>query len=326
MRNLMVGMPNYYLWWGGSHWQGKCWWPNSSENITKRKGIAISKPGNHSTLNSAEIKRTVTTYNGIVISTLVEQIKATNYGGYYLSEVTVEQIEATSLISLKLQWSRLKTSNLISLALHHQPYLPEVAAEQTEDNKSYFPGVAVEQIKATNYDRSYLPKVAVEQIEATSLIFLMYPSNRIPSIPLFHRSYTLMLEHRNVPFAKPRASLIMVYTDGGVLCNSRGGWLLGFNRQIGICTVLQAEFWAIADGLRVAWDARFRMIELDCYNAKAISLVKGNSFEPNVQQPMGVIRELRDKEWQVKFTLSCRLYGSSLEWPYKTFAIFYAIV
>ncbi|KHG20412.1 Uncharacterized protein F383_26051 [Gossypium arboreum] len=43
--------------------------------------------------------------------------------------------------------------------------IEDVAVEQTEDSESYFPEVAVEQIEAINY-RSYLAEVAVEQIIA----------------------------------------------------------------------------------------------------------------------------------------------------------------
>ncbi|KAA3477697.1 reverse transcriptase [Gossypium australe] len=83
-----------------------------------------------------------------------------HHGESHLPKVAMEQIEAITLISLKLQRSKLKMANLIPLA--HQPYLLEVAAEQTEDNESYFPGVAVEQIKAIDYGTFYLPEVAVE--------------------------------------------------------------------------------------------------------------------------------------------------------------------
>ncbi|KAA3482601.1 receptor-like protein 12 [Gossypium australe] len=96
----------------------------------------------------------------------VEQIEATNMadliflklklriGKSYLPEVTVEQIEATSLISLKLQWSRLKTANLISLKMQWNRLKLQIGG-------------------------SYLPEVAVEQVEATSLISLKLHWSRL---------------------------------------------------------------------------------------------------------------------------------------------------
>ncbi|KAA3466165.1 putative inactive leucine-rich repeat receptor-like protein kinase [Gossypium australe] len=82
----------------------------------------------------------------------VEQIEVINHRSY-LSEVAVEQIKI-NFISLKLQWSS-------------KSYLPEVAAEQTEDNESYFAGIAVDHIEGTNYGGSYLPEVAAEQTEVS---------------------------------------------------------------------------------------------------------------------------------------------------------------
>ncbi|KAA3485351.1 Aggrecan core [Gossypium australe] len=108
----------------------------------------------------------------------------------------LEQVEVTSLISLKLQWSRLKIAesyfpevavehieaiitDLISLNYKSylskveveqveftNPYLPEVAVEQIEHSESYFPEVAVEQIKATSH-KSYTSEVAVGRIKST---------------------------------------------------------------------------------------------------------------------------------------------------------------
>ncbi|MBA0610458.1 hypothetical protein Godav_011306, partial [Gossypium davidsonii] len=38
-------------------------------------------------------------------------------------------------------------------------------------------------------------------------------------------------------------------TAGGVMRDRRGKWILGFNRYLGICSVLEAELWAIFNGL-----------------------------------------------------------------------------
>ncbi|MFQ6646716.1 hypothetical protein Gotur_019951 [Gossypium turneri] len=101
-------------------------------------------------------------------------------------QVAVRQVEITSLIPLKLQWSRLKIAmgqgedgesylpkvvgkqtevtmeqTVDSGSYRVRPYLPDVA---TEDSKPYLPEVAVEQIKDS---KSYFPEVAVEQIKST---------------------------------------------------------------------------------------------------------------------------------------------------------------
>ncbi|MBA0844669.1 hypothetical protein Goarm_005713 [Gossypium armourianum] len=42
-------------------------------------------------------------------------------------------------------------------------------------------------------------------------------------------------------------------TAGGVICDHNGKWILGFNRYLGMCLVLEAE-WAIYDGLDLTLD------------------------------------------------------------------------
>ncbi|MBA0627030.1 hypothetical protein Godav_004584 [Gossypium davidsonii] len=43
-------------------------------------------------------------------------------------------------------------------------------------------------------------------------------------------------------------------TVGGVIRDHNGKWILGFNRYLGICLVLEAELWAIYDGLDLTLD------------------------------------------------------------------------
>ncbi|MBA0553492.1 hypothetical protein Golob_012670, partial [Gossypium lobatum] len=44
----------------------------------------------------------------------------------------------------------------------------------------------------------------------------------------------------------------------GVLRDHHGKWIIGFNRRLGLCSVLNAELWGILDGLTVLniknWD------------------------------------------------------------------------
>ncbi|KAE8723815.1 hypothetical protein F3Y22_tig00011718pilonHSYRG00078 [Hibiscus syriacus] len=59
---------------------------------------------------------------------------------------------------------------------------------------------------------------------------------------------------------------------GGLLRNSSGHWLGGFNRTIGYSNAFQAELWAIHDGLCLAWDLGYRFLQVrsDCLKAIAI--------------------------------------------------------
>ncbi|KAK5841923.1 hypothetical protein PVK06_004249 [Gossypium arboreum] len=42
-------------------------------------------------------------------------------------------------------------------------------------------------------------------------------------------------------------------TAGGLIQDCRGDWLIGFFRNIGACSVLNSELWAMYDGMRLAW-------------------------------------------------------------------------
>ncbi|KAK8519604.1 hypothetical protein V6N12_025637 [Hibiscus sabdariffa] len=38
---------------------------------------------------------------------------------------------------------------------------------------------------------------------------------------------------------------------GGLLCDHEGSWLLGFNKHLGISSIMEVEFWGIIEGLRL---------------------------------------------------------------------------
>ncbi|MBA0582142.1 hypothetical protein Gorai_024293 [Gossypium raimondii] len=40
-------------------------------------------------------------------------------------------------------------------------------------------------------------------------------------------------------------------TAGGFVCDHNGEWIFGFNRYLGMCTVVDAELWGILDGLKL---------------------------------------------------------------------------
>ncbi|MBA0761302.1 hypothetical protein Gotri_023972 [Gossypium trilobum] len=40
-------------------------------------------------------------------------------------------------------------------------------------------------------------------------------------------------------------------TIGGFVCDHNGEWIFGFNRCLGMCTVVDAELWGVLDGLKL---------------------------------------------------------------------------
>ncbi|KAG8480635.1 hypothetical protein CXB51_025245 [Gossypium anomalum] len=47
---------------------------------------------------------------------------------------------------------------------------------------------------------------------------------------------------------------------GGFVCDHNGGWIIGFCRYLGNCTVVEAELWGILDGLNLLLDRSFEKV------------------------------------------------------------------
>ncbi|KAL4388752.1 hypothetical protein GQ457_09G005630 [Hibiscus cannabinus] len=60
---------------------------------------------------------------------------------------------------------------------------------------------------------------------------------------------------------------------GGVIRNEFGGWLIGFSRKLGICSVIEAELWGIYEGLLVAWSLGLNRIIVEVDSADVINLI-----------------------------------------------------
>ncbi|KAL4283143.1 hypothetical protein GQ457_16G010650 [Hibiscus cannabinus] len=56
---------------------------------------------------------------------------------------------------------------------------------------------------------------------------------------------------------------------GGAIRSDSGQWLMGFSRQLGLCSSLEAELWGIFEGLMCAWSIRIAnlILESDCKEA-----------------------------------------------------------
>ncbi|KAK8521953.1 hypothetical protein V6N12_066523 [Hibiscus sabdariffa] len=58
-----------------------------------------------------------------------------------------------------------------------------------------------------------------------------------------------------------------VASCGGVFRDSNGAWVAGFSKYVGRCSALEAEFWAVFEGLQCAWQLGHRrvLVESDCW-------------------------------------------------------------
>ncbi|MBA0851216.1 hypothetical protein Goshw_015474 [Gossypium schwendimanii] len=53
------------------------------------------------------------------------------------------------------------------------------------------------------------------------------------------------------------------------MCDTKGNWILGFNRFLGVCSVLEAELWSIFEGLSLLLKQGFDRVLIctDCLEA-----------------------------------------------------------
>ncbi|KAE8698092.1 hypothetical protein F3Y22_tig00110602pilonHSYRG00119 [Hibiscus syriacus] len=90
-----------------------------------------------------------------------------------------------------------------------------------------------------------------------------------------------------------------IATIGGLLRDSSGHWLGGFNRIIGSSNDLQAELWVIHSDLCLAWDLGYRLIQIRSDRQKAIAIIN----DPNAlscQLPLvRVISLLKLRIWEL---------------------------
>uniref|UniRef100_A0A199UBV5 Uncharacterized protein n=1 Tax=Manihot esculenta TaxID=3983 RepID=A0A199UBV5_MANES len=88
---------------------------------------------------------------------------------------------------------------------------------------------------------------------------------------------------------------------GGVIRNSEGAWLAGYNRLVGVSSIYNAELWAIFDGLTLAWNMNFRRLVVDCDNARLVKLLKIVNEVAVTSSLLARIKELLNRDWIVKF-------------------------
>ncbi|XP_039065496.1 uncharacterized protein LOC120210922 [Hibiscus syriacus] len=71
-------------------------------------------------------------------------------------------------------------------------------------------------------------------------------------------------------------------TCGGAIRDSSGGWIMGFSKALGRCSVLDAELWSVYEGLSVSWDldTKAAVVETDICEVYDF-LCQGKAMEGN---------------------------------------------
>ena len=87
---------------------------------------------------------------------------------------------------------------------------------------------------------------------------------------------------------------------GGIVRNRDGLVLGGFTCNIGYCSVIETELWAIYHGLNYAWDSGIRNLILESDSANAVKLVKSrvSAAHPLAHLVCGICNLLH-RDWTV---------------------------
>ncbi|KAJ0089466.1 hypothetical protein Patl1_13454 [Pistacia atlantica] len=87
---------------------------------------------------------------------------------------------------------------------------------------------------------------------------------------------------------------------GGLLRTNEGQWIYGYTRNIGRCSALIAEAWAILDRLELAWKLGFKRIELE---SDSLTLVNSLSFHESQdsleKQVIKRIKRWLREDWEI---------------------------
>ncbi|KAK8565071.1 hypothetical protein V6N12_058646 [Hibiscus sabdariffa] len=61
---------------------------------------------------------------------------------------------------------------------------------------------------------------------------------------------------------------------------------------VGVCSVLEAELWGVAEGLRLAWDACIRVVLLEVDNNDVVQIVQDKARVSGLHGLVPTIRKL----------------------------------
>ncbi|CAN1172803.1 Putative ribonuclease H protein At1g65750, partial [Linum perenne] len=101
----------------------------------------------------------------------------------------------------------------------------------------------------------------------------------------------------------------------GLIRNNEGARVGAFSANIGKCTTTRAELRGVITGLRMAWYAGCRKVEVRVDSRAALALInaQGNPTHQHAGEVI-TIRQLIDRDWEVKFTHTYREANQAVDY------------
>ena len=88
---------------------------------------------------------------------------------------------------------------------------------------------------------------------------------------------------------------------GGLIKDDAGNWMVGFTINIGCCSTVEAELWAVIQGLKLAWDKGYRKVILLVDSSVVVNWLNNRNCYHNSQSNLvAVCPDLLDQSWDVK--------------------------
>ncbi|KAK8491767.1 hypothetical protein V6N12_005723 [Hibiscus sabdariffa] len=84
---------------------------------------------------------------------------------------------------------------------------------------------------------------------------------------------------------------------GGLFRNCDGDWIMGFAKAVGHANSLQAELWALFEGLLLAWEQGFEKVLVRSDSKQTVDLVNSPSTDSSVLSLVRAIHRLRRHSW-----------------------------
>ncbi|XVF16288.1 hypothetical protein REPUB_Repub10bG0018300 [Reevesia pubescens] len=138
----------------------------------------------------------------------------------------------------------------------------------------------------------------------------------------------------NITWSKPSLQAVKLNVDAsvnigsgvalaGVIRDNKGAWLSGFSSNIGICSTITAELWAVYKGLHLCWDLGYKSVELETNSMQAVNKITTTPSKYDTNGNLLVaIQDIMKRNWQCIVKHVYRKANTCVDWMAKNAASF----